>query len=170
LDRSDPPPEIDSARTRALCLIENTIDDMVHDATLATSGFHAALKVWLDSYSRKLEAVIADLLAHRYAVYVTSDHGHVQARGFGRPSEGLTVDTRGRRARIYSDRHAVDTVQEGFAETIRWHRDGLLPDDVWVLMPEGRKAFSTFNEVVVTHGGPTLDEVVVPLVTITIAD
>jgi hypothetical protein len=41
-----------------------------------------------------------------------------------------------------------------------------LPDDVWVLMPQGRRAFAAFEEVVVTHGGPTLDEVVVPLVTI----
>jgi hypothetical protein len=94
----------------------------------------------------------------------------VQAWGFGRPSEGLTVDTRGRRARIYSDRHAVDTVREGFVETIRWHQDGLLPDDIWVLMPKGRKAFTIFNELVVTHGGTTLDEVVVPLVTVTIED
>ncbi|MFW6082864.1 MAG: hypothetical protein ACOC8C_02285, partial [Chloroflexota bacterium] len=170
LERDGTPTEVDSARTRALCLIENTIDDMVHDATLGTTTFQASLQVWLDRYSRKLEALIADLLARGYAVYLSSDHGHVQARGFGRPSEGLTVDTRGRRARIYSDRHAVDNVQKGFDETIRWHKDGLLPDDVWVLMPEGRKAFTTFNDLVVTHGGPTLDEVVVPFVTLTVKE
>jgi len=167
LERREPPAEIDSARIRALCLIENTIDDMVHDATLGTRSFQAALKVWLDGYSRKLEALITRLLTRGFSVYLTSDHGHVEARGFGRPSEGLTVDTRGSRARIYSDRHAVDTVQEGFGETIRWHQDGLLPDDVWVLMPRGRRAFTTYNDIVVSHGGPTVDEVVVPLVTLT---
>ncbi len=167
LDRRDPPAETDSARTQALCLIETTIDDMVHDATLGTSDFQASLRIWLDGYGRRLEALMDSLLAHGFAIYVTSDHGHVEARGFGRPSEGLTVETRGRRARMYSDRHAVRTVEEGFAETIRWHDDGLLPDDVWVLMPRGRRAFTTFDELVVTHGGPTLDEVVVPLVTIT---
>lgn len=168
LDRAPPPAEIDSARTRALCLIDNTIDDMVHDATLGTTTLQATLEVWLESYSRRLEALIADLLTRGFAVYLTSDHGHVEARGFGRPSEGLTVDTRGTRARIYSDRHAIDNVQQGFAQTIRWHDDGLLPGNVWVLMPEGRKAFTTFNQVLVTHGGPTLDEVVVPLVTLTV--
>ncbi len=166
LDRGPPPAEIDSARTRALCLIDTTIDDMVHDATLGTTTFQATLRVWLDSYSRKLEMLIADLLTRGFTVYLTSDHGHVAARGFGRPSEGLTVDTRGTRARIYSDRHAIDNVQQGFARTIRWHDDGLLPGHVWVLMPEGRQAFTTFNKVLVTHGGPTLDEVVVPLVTL----
>jgi hypothetical protein len=167
LERNNPPPEIDSARTRALCLIENRIDDMVHDATLGGATFYAALNVWLEGYSEKLETVIAHLLARGFAVYLTSDHGHVEARGFGRPSEGLTVDTRGRRARIYSDRHAVDNVQRDFEETIRWHRQGLLPDDVWVLMPQGRRAFALEDEIVVTHGGPTLNEVVVPLVEIT---
>ena len=166
LDRDDPPPGVDSARTRALCLIDNKIDDMIHDATLGAPDFQASLRVWLEEYGKRIEKVIAGLLARGITVYLTSDHGHVEARGFGRPSEGLTVDTRGKRARIYSDRRAATNVQEGFSQTILWSQDGLLPDDVWVLMPEGRNAFDTFNDIVVTHGGPTLDEMVVPLVTI----
>jgi len=167
LERTGPPPEVDSARTRALCLTYSKIDDMVHDATLGMRGFRASLGVWLEEHSRKLEGLIDGLLDRRFVVYVTSDHGHVQARGFGQPAEGLTVDTRGRRARVYSDRHAAISVQQGFSRTVLWSHDGLLPDDVWVLMPEGRKAFDTFDEITVTHGGLTLDEVVVPFVTIT---
>jgi len=170
LDRNGPPPESDSARTRALCLIENKIDDLVHDATLGTKDFYASLCVWLEEYGKRVEQVIENLLVRGFSVYLTSDHGHIEARGFGRPSEGLAVDTRGRRARIYSDRHAADNVQRSFSETILWSQDGLLPDDVWVLMPQGRSAFDTFNETIVTHGGPTLDEVVVPLVTVSIRE
>ncbi|MBU0705476.1 MAG: BREX-3 system phosphatase PglZ [Chloroflexi bacterium] len=170
LDRSEPPPESDSARTRALCLIENKIDDLVHDATLGTKDFYASLRVWLEGYGRRVEKVIESLLARGFTVYLASDHGHVEARGFGRPSEGLAVDTRGRRARIYSDRRAADNVQRSFSETILWSQDDLLPDDVWALMPQGRSAFDTFNESVVTHGGPTLDEVIVPLVTVNIRE
>ena len=110
--------------------------------------------------------MIAGLLAQGYTVYLASDHGHVQARGLGQPSEGLTVDTRGQRARIYRDRHAVTNVQQGFPETVLWSGDGLLPEGVCVLVPQGRGAFAAFNETVVTHGGLTLDEVVVPLVAI----
>jgi hypothetical protein len=76
------------------------------------------------------------------------------------------LDEYGRRARVYSDRHAAVNVRQGFPETVLWSQDGLPPDDVWVLMPQGRSAFGIFDETVVTHGGPTLDEVVVPLVTI----
>ena len=166
LDRNDPPSEVDSACTRALCLIDNKIDDMVHETTLGTKDFQASLHVWLGGYGKKVEAVIADLLARGFTVYLTSDHGHVEARGLGQPSEGLTVDTRGKRARIYSDWRAAANVQRNFSRTTQWNQDGLLPDDVWVLMSEERGAFTIFNETVVTHGGPTLDEVVVPLVTI----
>jgi len=167
LERDRPPPALDSARTRALCLTDTRIDDMIHDATLGAADFQASLRVWLERYSQRLEAVIAGLLARRFTVYLSSDHGHVEARGFGRPSEGLTVDTRGARARIYSDRRAAVSVRQGFSDTVLWSGDGLLPDDVWVLMPQGRRAFATFDETVVTHGGLTLDELVVPLVTIT---
>jgi hypothetical protein len=166
LDRGGPPPELDSARTHALCLIDSKIDDMVHDATLGITGFQASLNVWLDDYGRQVEEVIAGLLARDFTVYLTSDHGHVEARGLGQPSEGLTVDTRGKRARIYSDWRAAVNVQQGFPATILWSQDGLLPDGVWVLMPQERSAFVTVNEIAVSHGGPTLDEIVVPLVTI----
>jgi len=166
LERAEPPPEVDSAHTCALCLVDSKVDDLVHDAALGAPGFQASLRVWLEQYSPRLEQVIAGLLARDFTVYLASDHGHVQACGFGQPSEGLTVDTRGRRARIYRDRHAAVSVQQAFPDTILWSDDGLLPGGVWVLMPQGRNAFTTFNETVVTHGGPTLDEVVVPLVAI----
>ena len=167
LDRDELPPEVDSARTRALCLTDSKVDGMVHDATLGATDFQASLRVWQEGYGRRIEEVIEGLLERGFAVYLTSDHGHVEARGFGQPSEGLTVDTRGKRARIYSDWHAAVNVQQGLSETILWGQDGLLPDDVWVLMPQERNAFATFNKTVVTHGGLTLDEMVVPLVTIT---
>lgn len=143
---------------------------MVHDATLGATDFQASLCVWLEEYGKRVEEVIAGLLARDFAVYLASDHGHVEARGFGQPSEGLTVDTRGKRARIYSDYRAAVNVQQGLSETILWNQDGLLPDNVWVLMPQERSAFATFNKTVVTHGGLTLDEMVVPLVTITMRE
>jgi hypothetical protein len=84
----------------------------------------------------------------------------------GQPAEGLVAQTRGKRARLYDDRRAAQRVQAAFPETILWEKDGLLPDDRVALMPEGRWAFTSNNETVVTHGGLTLDEVVVPLVKI----
>lgn len=169
LDRAEPPADLESIRLQAICLTDTKIDDMVHNTSLGAADFQASLRLWLDGYGKKLEEMIASLLARGFGVYIASDHGHVEAQGMGQPSEGLTVQTRGKRARIYNDRQAAATVQDAFAQTILWSGDGLLPEDAWVLMPQGRRAFALVDEIVVTHGGPTLDEVVVPLVSITLA-
>jgi len=166
LDRAGPPPVLDSALVQALCLVDSSIDDMLHGASLGAADVQASLRLWLEQQAPHLEMVIAGLLDHGFTIYLASDHGHVEARGIGQPSEGLTVDTRSKRARLYSDWHAATNVQQGFSQTVLWSKDGLLPNNAWVLMPQGRNAFDTFNETVVTHGGLTLDEVVVPLVTI----
>jgi hypothetical protein len=166
LEREAPPPELESARVRALCLVDGSVDDLLHRARLGAVDLQASLRLWLEAQSPRLEALIAGLLARGFSVTVTSDHGHVEARGMGQPSEGLTVRTRSKRARVYPDRRAALNVQQAFSQTILWGQDGLLPDGVWALMPQGRAAFAPYNETVVTHGGPTLEEVVVPLVTI----
>ena len=165
MERDDVPAEVDSARTRALCIVNSGIDDLAHSAVLGTASLYASLRLWLEGPGRRWEALIAELLGRGFVVYLCSDHGHVEACGYGRPSEGLVVDTRGKRARIYSDRHAAQTVAQGFG-VVLWEGDGLLPDGVCALMPRGRNAFEPFRETAVTHGGPTLDEVVVPLVAI----
>jgi hypothetical protein len=166
LERAEAPAEVGSSRISRLCLIDSSLDDIVHGSTLGATDCQASLRLWLEGHSKRLEEVVARLLAQGFCIYLTSDHGHVEARGIGQPSEGLTVQSRGKRARVYGDRRAALNVQQAFAQTILWSQDGLLSDDLWVLMPERRMAFAPSNEIVVTHGGPTVDEVVVPLVTI----
>ena len=150
---------------RAACLVENGVDDIVHGATLGAADVQASLRLWLEQGSPRIEAVVNDLLGQGFAVYVGSDHGHVEARGVGQPSEGLIVQTRGGRARTYREHRAAAHVRERFPETELWGGDGILPDDLWAVMPLGREAFARHGGVV-THGGRTLDEVVVPFVAI----
>lgn len=172
LDRSEPPAEISSHRLQALCLIDRTIDELLHGSVLGAADLQGSLRLWLgpDSHERhtsaRLEALLDELLERDFTIFITSDHGHCEARGMGQPSEGLTAQTRGKRARLYSDRRAAQRVQVSFPETILWEKDGLLPDNLAALIPQGRQGFTTFNEAIVTHGGITLDEVIVPFVRI----
>jgi hypothetical protein len=64
------------------------------------------------------------------------------------------------------DRLAALRVQSAFANTILWDNDGILPDQMTALMPAGRDAFAPSGEVVVTHGGISIDEAIVPLIQI----
>jgi hypothetical protein len=163
------PDIISSSRTQALCLIYNGFDDMVHGAKLGLAGMHASLRLWLKSEAcQRLEALLAELLDHRYTVYITSDHGHTEAEGMGQPAEGVTVQSRSKRARLYDSQNAALAIQADYPQTVLWQTPGILPDESWVLLPKdgnGRRlAFAPVGETVVTHGGITVDEMVVPFV------
>ena len=154
------------SRERAVCLIENSIDDIVHGATLGASDVQASLALWLETEALQLEQIIAELLEQQFRVYLASDHGHVEAEGTGTISDGVSAETRGKRARVYRDPAVAERARVRMPDTDIWSDDGLLPDDALVLMPRGRAAFAPVGERVVTHGGTTLDELVVPFISI----
>lgn len=170
LDRADTPTESDSPRVEALCLIDDTLDKLTHHATLGAADQQSSLRLWLEAGrepgSERLEQLIAGLLARDFTVFIASDHGHVAALGFGQPSEGLLAQTRGKRARLYADRLAAQRVQTAFPDTILWENDSVNPPQLFGLMPAARQAFAPSGEWVVTHGGLSLDEVVVPWIRI----
>lgn len=163
-------PELQDPRINFWCLIDDTPDKLAHNATLGAADQQSSLRLWLDpahnQNSLPLENLIDEFLDRGFSVYVASDHGHVEATGFGQPSEGILAQTRGKRARIYEDHLAASRVQESFSETILWENDGLLPAHLSVLMPRARNAFAYNGEVVVTHGGITIEEVVIPFIEI----
>lgn len=167
------PDALTSSRTQALCLINNSVDDMVHGATQGLTDVHASLHTWLrGDEGVQLEAALATLLGGGYTVYLASDHGHTEAWGMGQPAEGVTVQTRSKRARLYHDQHAALTAQANFPQTTLWLSQRILPEGTWALLAgvgeNGRRlAFAPQGERVVTHGGATLDELVVPLVRLT---
>ena len=170
LDREAAPPEIDNPRVEALCLIDDTLDKLTHNATLGTSDQQSSLRLWLETNrepsSERLEKLIDHLLERNFTLFIASDHGHIEAVGFGQPSEGLLAQSRGKRARLYSDRLAAHRVQAAFPDTILWENDGLNPTTLFALMPAERNSFSPAGGLVVTHGGVSLDEVVVPFIRI----
>lgn len=165
------PTALDSLHTRALAVVLPDIDSLVHGATEGLAGLYAGLRVWLDDThagigSLWLETLIQTLLDHGYRVAITSDHGHVEAVGIGQPQEGVTVITRSKRARLYASERAARNVQSTFSNTTLWYDDGILPDACWVLMANGGEAFAPRGQRVVSHGGITLDETIVPFIEI----
>lgn len=171
LEKNDPAPEITNPRLQALCLIERQLDEIMHGSMLGAMDHQATVNLWLSQNnsginSTKLENVINLLLDENFTVFLSSDHGHCEAYGIGKPSEGLMAQSRGRRARLYSDRRSAEHVQIAFNQTILWEDDGLLPKNLFALLPTGRQAFSELDEIVITHGGVTMDEIVVPLIEI----
>ena len=163
-------PELRDERIHFWCLVDDTPDKLTHHATLGAADQQSSLRLWLEDRHEpntlQLEAWLDDFLERGFAVFLTSDHGHVQATGWGQAAEGLLAQTRGRRARIYDNVQAAARVQVAFAQTWLWAEDGLLPSGTCALMPKTRHAFANAGEVLVTHGGISLEEVLVPFVQI----
>ncbi len=185
---ADYPAAITSRRTRALCLISTVIDDIVHGATQGAAGVHAALTVWLSPNADKrqdkgaadsgaateavqqgsvwIEGLIDLLLAEGYTVTVTGDHGHVEAIGVGNPREGVLASTRSKRTRLYTSLDLAQGAASRLPDTMVIDTSWLCPQEVFPIVALRRIAYAPQGERVVTHGGLTLEEMIVPLITL----
>lgn len=98
--------------------------------------------------------------------WLTSDHGCTVARGIGRPREGVLVEARGARVRFYTDPAFLERGHSDTPEALAWTPGGL-PAGLLTLFAPGDAAFANRGEQLITHGGLSLEEVIVPWVHIT---
>jgi len=121
------------------------------------------VRQWTDQGD--LAKLIHLLSKNHYQIYISSDHGNIEATGFGRPDEGSTADLRGERARIYPNGSLRAIVKEKFPESVEWKPVGL-PANYYPLLAASRTAFVQKEKHTVCHGGITLEEVIVPFIRI----
>ena len=150
-------------KTRVAGLIVDMVDKIMHGMELGTAGMHNQVRQWA---GQPFMANLIDLLLDNgFRVFLTSDHGNIEAAGCGRPSEGSVADLRGERVRIYSDSLLRGQIKKRFPDALEWPPVGL-PEDYLPLLAPGRSAFVLESEKLVGHGGISLEELVVPLVQI----
>lgn len=142
-------------------LVVDKVDRIMHGMELGSAGMHNQVRQW--TALGHFAALVDLLFSAGFRVYITSDHGNVEATGCGRPNEGATADLRGERVRVYSDESLRRGVAERFPEAWQWSADGL-PEDYLPLLAPDRSAFVGEGERVVAHGGVCLEELVVPFV------
>lgn len=150
-----------SPRMKVLGLVVDKVDRIMHGMEMGTSGMHNQVRQWTrEGFPASLFQL---LLSNGYAVFLTSDHGNVEAIGAGRPSEGAIAEVRGERVRIYSDDILRARVASRFPDAVSWPPIGL-PNDFLPLLASDRRAFTLQGTRTVAHGGTTLDEIIVPFV------
>lgn len=144
-------------------LVVDKVDKIMHGMELGTAGMHNQVRQW--ATQPYLRTLLTLLLDRGFLVYLTSDHGNIEAVGCGRPTEGAVADMRGERVRIYPDAALRDRVKERFPTALEWGTAGL-PDDYLALLAPARQAFVQELHHTVCHGGTSVEELVVPLVQI----
>ena len=144
-------------------LVVDKVDKIMHGMEMGTAGMHNQVCQWAkQSY---LNTLLDLLLDRGFRVYLTSDHGNIEAEGCGRPAEGALANLRGERVRIYPDVALRAKVKKRFPAALEWDPVGL-PEDCLALLAPARQAFVQENKRIVTHGGISVEELIVPLVEI----
>lgn len=154
---------ISHPKVRVIGLIIDKVDKIMHGMELGIPGMHNQIRQWAEQgFMAKL---IHLLLEKDFQIFLTSDHGNIEAKGYGRPSEGVVAEVRGQRVRIYPDELLRSQAKDKFLDAIEWPAIGL-PDDFLPLLAPNRMAFVRTDEKIVGHGGISIDELIVPFVSI----
>jgi hypothetical protein len=153
-----------NSRLSVLGIVWNKVDEIMHGMQMQTAGMHNQVRLWASQ--GHLQQLLVRLHAEGFAVYLTADHGNVTATGVGNPREGVLVETKGKRVRVYDRNEFLEEVASKFPESLRWPNHGL-PPARHVLLAGNLKAFTDVGDEVVSHGGIALEEVLVPFVAIT---
>ena len=148
-------------KIRVLGIVVDKVDRILHGMELGTAGMHNQVRQW--AAEGFLNALFEVLFSSGFDVYLTADHGNVEAAGYGRPKEGMLAEVRGERVRIYEKQALRNRVASSFPQAIEWKPLGL-PEDFLPLLAGDRQAFVPSGQRTVAHGGITLDEMVVPFV------
>ncbi len=144
-------------------LVIDKVDKIMHGMQMGTAGMHNQVRQW--AQQPYLHSLFDLLLDHGFRIYLTSDHGNIEAEGCGRPAEGAVADLRGERVRIYNDGALRNKVKAHFSEAVEWASIGI-PEDYLPLLAPARRAFINKGKNTVSHGGAAIEEIIVPFVQI----
>lgn len=147
-------------------LVIDTVDEIVHGAVLGKRGIAAQIENWCESGF--VDQLFKLLLDKGFHIYLTADHGNVEAVGQGRPNQGVAAELRGERVRTYRSEILVSKSVSANQNTYRLDVAGL-PVNYLTLFTGGRAAFVPQGEPVVAHGGISIEELLVPFVKISYA-
>ncbi len=145
-------------------IVVDMIDEIVHGATLGKRGITGQIAEWCDTgFVERLFFLLAE---HGYRIYLTADHGNVEAEGIGRLSQGVVSELRGERVRTYRSDALAASVPEDI-DAFRFDLAGL-PPDFLPLYAGTRGAFVPKGDQIVAHGGISVEELIVPFVRVSV--
>lgn len=147
-------------RPKVVGLVIDEVDDRLHKERSKKD-----VALWIGNWLKTgfVDRLFALLLDKGYHIYLTADHGNVEATGVGRPNQGVIAETRGERVRVYRSEPLLADSAAAYPTTVRLDIAGL-PANFMPLFAGGRTAFVPEGEQVVVHGGVSVEELIVPFV------
>ncbi|MCL4298456.1 MAG: BREX-3 system phosphatase PglZ [Anaerolineae bacterium] len=156
---------IAESKNRRLGVLLNLFDDVMHSVAGMTP--EADKRVYYDILSSHLQngrlAELFDLLLQQgYRVFVTADHGNIAGVGNGLKLPKALIDSYARRVAIFDK----ESLAEEYAQTHNLRRLPLkiLPPDLHPVYLPGNQLFDMAGVTKISHGGLSLEELIVPFV------
>lgn len=137
------------------------IDDLVHAQYQGRIGMLNDVTVLMEQ--DKLAETARRFLNNGYDVYISADHGNTPSVGMGRlMGTGLEVETRSHKMAVLKDyANKTDLIEKyGLLDYPKYY----LPKEYDYLICDVGTSLDIKGEDVMTHGGISLDEVVVPFI------
>ncbi|MEW6402557.1 MAG: BREX-3 system phosphatase PglZ [Chloroflexota bacterium] len=156
---------ITDSNNRRLGVLVNFFDDVLHGVEGMPAG--ADKRVLYDTLRSHLEnGHLADLfgllLEAGYRLYLTADHGNIAGVGNGLTPPRTLSETYARRVVVF-DR---EPLAEEYARQrgLMHYRTKALPPDVHPVYLPGNQLFALQGEARISHGGLSLEELIVPFI------
>lgn len=152
-----------SHRDFFITTIINEIDDLVHRQMYGMEG-HIADIVRMGQ-TGKLNKLIGKLLESGFEVYIGSDHGNKESFGIGRPKGmGVEIETKSKKMMIIKDYVEIEELVERY--NLLKYPAYYLPKDYSYLLSRDEEALALEGERIMSHGGISIEEVIVPFIKI----
>jgi hypothetical protein len=141
-------------------VIYNFFDDLSHSAQFPPhvenkSLYFDTVKNYLTN-SNVLQQ-LSVMLDEGYKLFFCSDHGSIIAKGNGKKIEKYLQETFAKRACIIEE--------TTLAEFLNFPKMKIpFVEDKLLILPVGRTMFAQLNSIEISHGGITVDEIVVPFI------
>ena len=156
-----------SHAVKCAAVIINDVDDMVHGQKQGRIGMFNDITVL--TKQKLLLKLTKRLLQKGFDVYITADHGNTPCTGTGKLiGTGVDVETKSRRMLVLKDFADKDSMRIKH-DLIEYPKYYLNKSYDYLLCRAGR-SFDSKGDQVMSHGSITIDEVIVPFITIKAGD
>ena len=153
-----------SMSAKCVAIIINDIDDMVHGQKQGVPGMYSDINLY--AKKKELYYLVKDLLLGGLDVYITADHGNTKCVGSGKfVGAGVEVETKSHRFSVLKDFADKDKIMSKYG-MFEYDKKYYLDKQYDYLICYPGKSLDAPGEEVMTHGGTTIDEVIVPFIKI----
>lgn len=157
-----------SSSVKCAAIIINDVDDMVHGQLQGRLGMYNDIKVLADQH--RLVDTVKRMIAQGFDVYISADHGNTLCTGMGKLMKtGVETETKSRRMIVLKDFANKDSLLAKYDNLIEYPGYYLDKQFDYLICGVG-DSFDAKGEQVMSHGGITIDEVIVPFIKIKAVD